>query len=395
MSTIKLIGMMYSSGFKKECLLIVEVLLSTLIMMAVIYPLSTEYLQIRRLEKEFPEVVHTIQTAKWEQGGPELSIEEITKRYLAADKVYWADRVYLSGMWEHETLLYILSEDLYNDAALQMKVGKAEKTHESGRIPLVVNSALERLFPIGTEVDLPFGSLGEDNDHTVHLPGIVTGVLSDQCYIKTVNGATSTKGLMTPSASVSEGGYDKAVLLAIENERFPSSGEKRALLFHFPQSEDRQKIEENTDLPVGYVSKTYEMLRRQTFTNLISQNESIRLLLIVFGVVLLINYGGYLVAFVCQRNRFNSLLMICGLSQKRLIILLTASVMLLVIPAAAVGMIISKYTTPFLLGPDYSYQGINWILIAAGAVIMLSVTISAFWAAWFTWRKATVMSLYR
>lgn len=348
MNTLRLVRMLFSKRLLREALIVLQVILMVVLLNAVILPfenlrVNQSALNSQLMADEQRTIYYTPSLSYAEsyfvQG---LRSESIINSLRANHDIEaFAQNYARDAAFEQEGAILNTTFNVYSDALsdqLKLPLEKGEfaqsKAYSGERIlPIVISNNLEGTFRIGDTFTL--GWLGEKK---VNIPCVVTGVLKEKASFITFgeqNGVLSYNTAYQKDKTFLFAKYDADILKDV-NWNLP-------MLLQLREDVDLQHAlgtlrEQYADFGEYH---TIPELMEQAQKQVVESSHWNIMMIILFALVLLFGYGGYVLISAMQKSRLYAILYINGLSFRRMLWIHVLSGLILFVPAVGIGLAIS------------------------------------------------------
>ncbi|MBO4888599.1 MAG: hypothetical protein J5589_09850 [Firmicutes bacterium] len=264
------------------------------------------------------------------------------------------------------------------DEILSLSLQKGIVTREEGKHYVVVTAGIGKDYPVGSEIEITFGNPGSTYDHKVRC--IVSGILRENCAIPIPRGDRFVTLIASDALEELTSGQERyeAILSFDLGDEFDEEirWEPIYLIPLKPETgfeEIRQKIEAQAGT-YGTVLNMKEMMNT-IFTAMIADNSGFIFLLVLYTLVALFGYGGYVFLTIeTKKNVFRELYLL-GATVPKIYLLYVASNFLLIVISSAIGMLTKSLANgiwphmKFVVG---SWEAFTVLLCMMTAILLLS-----------------------
>lgn len=348
MNTLRLVRMLYSKHLLREALIVLQVILMVILLNAVILPFETvrvnESALNSQLIMEKQRAVYYIPSLAYTESYfmHGLRADTITEALRKNPDIEAFARHYeRDAAFEHagetwNTTLNVYSDALFDRLKLPLEKGDFAVSGEAcgaGVLPVVIGGRLAERYQLGDAFTL--GWLG---GKAVNIPCVVTGILRNNASFITFgeqNAVLSYNTASAPQKSLLFARYD-ADLLRDLNWGLP-------MLLLLREGVDQERALRTLREQYGNYGEyhTVPELMREAREQVVKSSQWNIMMLILFGLVLVFGYGGYLLVSAMQKSRLYAVLYINGISRRRMLWLNILSGLLLIVPAVGGGLALS------------------------------------------------------
>lgn len=413
---LKLVRMMYSPTMVRELLFGIEIMLTVLFLTVAILPVSHDLIFVAEVGGAFG------------HGGDDLIF--YSPSYDAADILYPDDiaishpeigTVYRNAFTHvlidkgedglgTNAVLVSYDEKMYRDfcSGIKLSDGKFANTPESGTLPLVIGSALSERYRIGDTLEITYNSSGTGG--IVATPG--AGERFDDVTVRcTVTGVLSSDSIV-PAVTVTGGQPDDISYAALDMSYLESNDRLYIIAPHIAEllphiNYDGAALFRTSGDADGLVSKledeygdlgrfaTVGEIRKTTVKESLHDSEWTLLLLLLFVIVVVSGCVCYIIISVSRGQRRAAILHICGLSFGRSVLVSAAAMLLLTVPSAAAGLLLSPLIISAAGAGQFAYYGYNISFFGVIAALFAAASLAGVATAFFRRRGVSAADLYR
>lgn len=411
--TLKLIRMLWSANFVREILLFLELTFIAIIMIAVLLPINNAVVLSSGIEDVLPRQNELIYCSEYDGANKGLDINkiksELTEKYGEMPRVYMTESNMVSVLGANNesnnintTYLLLVSKDLFSDLNIRLSKGKFKKS-ESDVLPVILSSNMSDNYKIGDRIfcssrgisTFVDGTFVERSDLDVECE--ITGILDENSTIIDIAAFPSR----IDSASLNTIGWNLKTysninfIIATESEFLPII-KKSAVAFAFDNKINNlhEDIEElNAKNSNNYGFSEYTLLKKNLYRETFEHLSWRMIVMVLLILVIFFNYIGYLIINIRQRQHTVSIISLCGLSFRKLLLINIASVLLIVVPALAIGLWVSPFTVTFFT--HESFYGYNSLIYISVTVLFVASTFLGIIAAHLRRKSSDIISFYK
>lgn len=346
MNTLKLVRMLYSKHLLREALIVLQVILMVILLNAVILPFENVRVNESTLSSQ---LIMEKQRAVYYT--PSLSYtESYFVHGLRADTITealrknpdieaFAQHYERDAAFEHagetwNTTLNVYSDTLFDHLKLPLKKGDFTASGEAygaGVLPVVISGRLAEIYQIGD-------TLGWLGGKSVNIPCVVTGILRNNASFITFgeqNAVLSYNTAYEQKKSFLFARYDADLLKDI-NWGLP-------MLLQLREGVDPARAIDTLREQYGSYGAyhTIPELMSEAREQVAKSSQWNIMMLILFGLVLVFGYGGYLLISAMQKSMVYAVLYINGVSKRRMLWINILSGLILIVPAVEIGLALS------------------------------------------------------
>lgn len=296
---------------------------------------------------------------------------------------------------ENDSMVNILvySDELFEDAVFRLNGGEKPELKDKRRI--LVSEALAELYPVGSEI--PLTLRGMDNSDTVRYE--VAGVLDKRGVIAYIGqGGGTYDNVNTLGLDLQSWKNDFFIVTGVDEAVMGEPNWNYSAAFLVKEGVDVDSVVDqiNREHSVQGRACSYREMYKETIHNLIMENMVTKLemlILILLSVVLVFGFCGYLMINLQQKSRTFAVLYMCGLSRGKACVINALSVLCIIVPVMAVGLITAPYVElPFGKADYVSY---NRYVCMGIAMNVMGSAISGVFVSFLRQRSVGLMRLYR
>ena len=348
MNTLRLVRLLYSKRLLREALIVLQVILMVILLNAVILPFENVRVNERAVSsqltmKQQQTVYYTPSLAYTESYLMHgLRADTITQALRknpdieAVAQYYERDAAFEHAGETWNTMLNVYSDALFHHLKLPLEKGEFAASGEAygtGVLPVVIGGRLAELYQVGDAFTL--GWLGGE---AVSIPCVVTGVLRNNASFITLGEQNAVLSYNTAFEQ------KKSFLFArYDADRLKGLNWGLPMLLQLREGVDPGRALDTLREQYGNYGEyhTIPELMSDAREQVVKNSQWNIMMLILFGLVLVFGYGGYLLVSAMQKSRLYAVLYINGVSIRRMLWINILSGLLLIVPAVGAGLALS------------------------------------------------------
>lgn len=411
MKRMRLAKMLYSRFLIKELFFGAQVFLMVVLLMVAVVPVTnvmSQYDQLRKLYGQ--DIGRLIYYTQIDTGIGHTETKDLDIRFGPWLESGCLEKSYRNQMIrakigreddEGATML-VYSEQLFFDTKFQMseRLSAFDLTAESRGLkeeiyPVIISEDLAVDHPVGSKLPLLMDCNRCKDEHD-EIKGLVVGVLKWDSMISYIGkGGGNYDYLVRLGVSISDFGRENIVIGVYDERYFHEEDWNAAAVFSVAESVNMKELMEQMNAEVrvdGRVTASYE-LYRNSMDKVIRESESERLLIILFGVVFVVDFWGYILMSIRKKGHLYAILFMCGLSKREALIVNLVSVAMITFPAVCLGLYMAPSASGFILREGF--QGYTWHIYPVICGLFLLTMLCGVVTGFARQQKLNVVTQYR
>ncbi|MBQ8813660.1 MAG: hypothetical protein IJZ85_04105 [Lachnospiraceae bacterium] len=410
MKRIKMATMLYSPFLIKELFFGAQVFLMVVLLMVVIVPVTnviSEYDQMERLYGQ--DIDRLIYYTQIDTGIGQTETKDLDIRFASWLESGCLEKTYRNQMvrakmgedTEQITML-IYSEQLFLDTEFQLigRLPAFDLTTESWGLneeayPMIISEDLAVDYPPGSEMLLKMDCNRCKEEHS-EIRGLVVGILKRDSMISYIGkGGGNYDYLGRLGVNTLAFGREKMVIGVYDERYFHKEDWNGAAVFSVAESVDRKELLAQMNAEVGVEGRIVgtDDLYRNSMDKVIQDAEAERLLVILFAVVFVVDFWGYILMSIRKKGHLYAILFMCGWSKREALIVNLVSVVMIVFPAVCLGLYMAPLASEFILREGF--QGYTWHIYPIICGLFLMTMLCGVLTAFARQRNLNVVTQYR
>lgn len=259
-----------------------------------------------------------------------------------------------NGIYETETIdpntneaklesanLFIYSEETLQNVNIKLSSGKIEKNvHDD--IPILVDSSLADIMPIGTKKEFRIGTTDK------RLDCVVTGIIKENSVLPIIMNYGSTPELGVFGAFPDEVKGYSFIIVYGNDDLLSDIGWESNFLICTKKGEREEIVSKRLEETVGNYGtvNTNRRIFFLSFKEILKENAWNILTFVLLSLIAVFGFGGYLFLMIKQKQTEFAVFYILGMTRKRMTVTIFLSGVIMLV----VAFIVASFTTPQFIG---------------------------------------------
>ncbi|MGN1094846.1 MAG: hypothetical protein ACI4QR_00500 [Eubacteriales bacterium] len=397
---LRLTGMLYSRKKIKELVLAVEVFLMVIILTISFVPIGNSLVFENRMSKMFSNTddliyfspVDMSKVPWYTDGTKALTPNDIEFSEGIKAEVYETSSTYVETSGGNKINLIKYTDNLYKRLDFSLSAGSQNQTRD-GAVSVIISPALVNIFNIGETYSL---YIGEEKEEILFF---ISGVLSKRSNIINITSHVASPELIDLSRfgrSIADMENKGACYMLVvgNGNLLEFEDSDRSCIFSVPKGTDTKELTEelnekyNATANFSYYDAMYNVMMKETLKN----NSFNILLLMLFAIVFVFNYLGYILINIKQKQHLNAIMNICGLSFFRLVMINMLSMIFVTLPPVIIGLVAAPHIIAAL---EINFYGYNFMIYAAIVLFFAITLVISVLVAFIRRKNAAIIKSYK